>query len=189
MEVYVEQTPIRDVLVVRHQVFEDPRGFFQEVYREDEFDKIGLPSRFVQLNHSRSAKGVVRGLHFQWEPPMGKLMRVTLGTAFLVAVDIRKGSPTFGQWFGRELSAEDYGQIWAPAGCARGFCVLSDFAEVQYLCTGVYNPAAESGILWNDSRIGIDWPVKDQRISDKDAKAQTLSQWEASEQSSCFHYA
>src|SRR5437868_547615 len=104
---------------------------------------LGLPTRFVQDNHSASAKGVVRGLHFQWQPPMGKLMRVTRGAAFLVAVDIRKASPTLGKWFGIEISAENMKEMWAPAGFARGFCALSDDVEVQYKCTGVYNGSAE----------------------------------------------
>ena len=151
-----------------------------ETYREDQFEEMGLPTKFVQDNHSRSVKGTVRGLHFQWEPPMGKLMRVTLGTAFLVAVDIRKGSPTLGKWVGVEASAENRRQVWAPAGFARGFCVLSELAEIQYKCTGLYNDKAESGILWNDPAIGIEWPVKDPILSDKDRKAQTLEQWLAS---------
>ena len=177
MDVQIETTPIKDVIIVSHQVFEDSRGFFMEVFREDLFKKAGLPDRFVQLNHSRSSRNVLRGLHFQWEPPMGKLMRVSLGAAFLVAVDIRKGSPTLGQWFGTEISAENKKQLWAPAGFARGFCVLSEFAEIQYLCTGTYNQNAESGIAWNDPEIGIKWPVSNPQTSDKDDKAQSLSKW------------
>ena len=165
------------VIVVRPEVFEDERGFFMEVFRRDLFEQLGLPGDFVQLNHSASAKNVVRGLHFQWDPPMGKLMRVTVGTAFLVAVDIRKGSPTLGKSFSIEASAENKIQLWAPACFARGFCVLSDYAEIQYLCTGTYNKNAESGILWNDPAIAIDWPVTDPVLSDKDKNAQTLAQW------------
>ena len=116
---------------------------------------------------------------------MGKLMRVTLGKAFLVAVDIRKGSPTLGKWFGAEVSAEDKRQVWAPAGFARGFCVVSDYAEVQYKCTGIYNNKAESGILWNDPAIGIEWPVQNPILS---AKAQTLAQWLGSPLSDHFRY-
>ena len=126
-------------------------GFFTEFYRQDQFKELGLPGIFVQANHSRSSKNVLRGLHFQWEPPMGQLMRVTLGSAFLVAVDIRKGlSPHLGKWFGMEISAENKLEIWAPAGFARGFCVLSETAEIQYLTTGVYSNKCESGIRWND---------------------------------------
>jgi dTDP-4-dehydrorhamnose 3,5-epimerase len=177
MKVDVEPLGVPDALLIHHEVFGDDRGFFMEVFREDVFAAAGLPTRFVQLNHSRSAKNVVRGLHFQWEPPMGKLMRVTRGAAFLVGVDVRVGSPTLGQWVGVELSAETKQQMWAPAGFARGFCALTDDVEVQYACTGVYNAAGESGILWNDPVIGIEWPVKDPILSPRDVKAQTLAQW------------
>jgi dTDP-4-dehydrorhamnose 3,5-epimerase len=121
---------------------------------------------------------------------MGKLMRVTLGSAFLVAVDIRKGSPTLGKWVGVEASAENRKQVWAPAGFARGFCVLSDFAEIQYKTTGLYNNKCESGILWDDSAIGIEWPLpaRDVQLSEKDKKAQTLAQWLACPDSAHFTY-
>ena len=178
MQITIENTPIEDVVVVKSEVFEDERGFFMEVFRKDQFEQNGLPTDFVQLNHSASLKDVVRGLHFQWEPPMGKLMRVTVGTAFLVAVDIRKESPTLGKWFGIEASAENKLQLFAPACFARGFAVLSDYAEIQYMCTGIYGgPKGESGILWNDPEVGIDWPVKDPILSEKDKNAQTLAQW------------
>jgi dTDP-4-dehydrorhamnose 3,5-epimerase len=190
MEFRIESKSLRDVVVVVPEIFQDNRGFFLETYREDQFRALGLPTQFVQDNHSRSAKGVIRGLHFQWEPPMGKLMRVSFGSAFLVAVDIRKGSPSLGQWVGVEASAENRKQVWAPAGFARGFCVLSDFAEIQYKCTGIYNGKAESGILWNDTEIGIAWPLSDSeaQLSDKDRKASTLAQWLASPNSANFQY-
>jgi dTDP-4-dehydrorhamnose 3,5-epimerase len=190
MEFRIESKSLRDVVVVVPEIFQDDRGFFLETYREDQFRALGLPTQFVQDNHSRSVKGVIRGLHFQWEPPMGKLMRVSLGSAFLVAVDIRKGSPSLGQWVGVEASAENRRQVWAPAGFARGFCVLSDFAEIQYKCTGIYNGKAESGILWNDTEIGIAWPisVSEAQLSDKDRKAPTLAQWLASPNSANFQY-
>jgi len=190
MKIKIESQPLDGLAVLVPEVFQDSRGFFMETYREDQFEELGLPTRFVQDNHSRSAKGVVRGLHFQWDPPMGKLMRVTLGSAFLVAVDIRKGSPTLGKWFGVEASAENRRQVWAPAGFARGFCVLSDFAEVQYKCTGAYNSKAESGILWNDRAIGIAWPIKasEAELSEKDRNAQTLAQWLARPESDNFRY-
>lgn len=188
MQIKIETTPIDDVIVVKPGVFEDERGFFSEVYRADQFKELGLPEMFVQDNHSRSAKGVLRGLHFQWEPPMGKLMRVTVGKAFLVAVDIRKGSPSLGKWFGIEVSAENKLQVWAPAGFARGFCVLSNVAEIQYKCTGIYNNQAESGILWNDPAIGIEWPIKDPILSEKDKKAQTLAEWLKNPDSDNFKY-
>jgi dTDP-4-dehydrorhamnose 3,5-epimerase len=174
--------------VIAAEVFEDERGFFMEVYRADQFQELGLPTEYLQDNHSRSAMGVLRGLHFQWEPPMAKLMRVTYGSAFLVAVDIRKGSPTLGRWFGMEVSAQNKRQMFAPAGFARGFCVLSEFAEVQYKCTGIYNPRAESGIRWDDPDIGIEWPIKNPQLSAKDAKAQTFAGWLSSSGSDNFRY-
>jgi len=188
VQVEIEKTAIEGVIVVKPEVFEDQRGFFLEAYRQDQFQELGLPGNFVQLNHSGSVKNVVRGLHFQWDPPMGKLMRVTRGTAFLVAVDIRKGSPSLGQWFGVECSAENRWQLWAPASFARGFCVLSDYAEIQYMCTGIYNNAAESGVLWNDPQIGVEWPVTDPILSEKDTIAQTLDEWLATEESEHFTY-
>jgi len=188
MPIRIESRHLGDIAVLASEVFEDERGFFMEVYRADQYKALGLPTEFVQDNHSRSKQGVVRGLHFQWDPPMGKLMRVTYGSAFLVAVDIRKGSPTLGQWFGVEVSAQDKKQVWAPAGFARGFCVTSDFAEIQYKCTGIYNPKGESGIRWNDPKIGIQWPVKEPELSGKDRQAQTLDEWLASPASNHFQF-
>ena len=188
MQLRIASRHLNGVVVVVPEVFEDQRGFFMEVFRADQFRELGLPTEFVQDNHSRTSRNVVRGLHFQWEPPMGKLMRVTVGRAFLVAVDIRKRSPTLGKWFGAEVSAEDKKQVWAPAGFARGFCVLSDFAEVQYKCTGIYNSKAESGILWNDPAIGIKWPVQNPILSAKDARAQSLEHWLGSPSSDQFQY-
>jgi dTDP-4-dehydrorhamnose 3,5-epimerase len=188
MEITVERTPIEDLILVKPQIFRDERGFFSEVYRQDQFKSLGLPDSFVQMNHSGSIRGVTRGLHFQWDPPMGKLMRVPRGKAFLVAVDIRKRSPTIGKWFGTEVSDENGLQIWAPAGFARGFCVLSDYAEIQYLTTGVYNGKCESGIRWNDTAIGIDWPVKDPILSQKDKTAQAFSDWLKKPESEYFTY-
>jgi len=190
MEIKIESRSLRDVVVLVPEIFRDDRGFFMETFREDQFKANGLPVQFVQDNHSRSVKGVVRGLHFQWGPPMGKLMRVSLGSAFLVAVDIRKGSPTLGKWVGVEASAENRRQVWAPAGFARGFCVLSDVAEIQYKCTGIYNNKGESGILWNDPQIGIDWPIKIENalLSEKDKRAQTLAEWLSRPESANFSY-
>jgi len=188
MQIKIESRHLGDVVVLAPEVFEDERGFFLETYREDQFKSLGLPTNFGQDNHSRSAKNVVRGLHFQWEPPMGKLMRVTYGSAFLVAVDIRNGSPTVGKWIGIEVSAQNKKEVWAPAWFARGFCVLSDFAEIQYKCTGIYNNKAESGILWNDPAIGIKWPVSNPVLSAKDAGAQTLAQWLESPNAARFNY-
>lgn len=177
-----ESRQLGEIVVLVPQVLGDSRGFFMETFRADQFQQMGLPTRFVQDNHSRSSKGVLRGLHFQWDPPMGKLMRVTSGAAFLVAVDVRKGSPTLGQWFGVEISAENKKQVWAPYGFARGFCALTDACEVQYKCTGIYNPNGEAGIYFADPEIGIRWPIEiaDAIASDKDRKAPTLSRWLAS---------
>ncbi len=190
MEIKVESRHLGDVLVLVPQIFQDERGFFMEAFRADQFKELGIPTEFVQDNHSGSVKGVIRGLHFQWEPPMGKLMRVTRGAAFLVAVDIRKGSPTLGKWIGVEASAENRRQVWAPAGFARGFCVLSDYAEIQYKCTGIYNGKGESGVLFSDPEIGVEWPIPIDKaiVSDKDRKAQTLAQWLANPLSDNFKY-
>jgi dTDP-4-dehydrorhamnose 3,5-epimerase len=176
------------VKVIKTIAFEDPRGFFIEAFRADTFAALGLPTEYFQLNHSGSVKNVVRGLHFQYQPAMGKLMRVTRGAALVVAVDIRKGSPTLGQWVGAECTADNRIQMYAPASFARGFIVLSDFAEVQYMCTTTYNPPCESGILWSDPHIGIDWGIDNPILSEKDAKAQRLSEWLARPESDHFIY-
>ena len=173
-----ENTPLPGVIVITPKIFQDERGFFMETYREDIFrQELGVDPEFVQDNHSRSMKNTLRGLHFQWDPPMGKLMRVTVGNAFLVAVDLRKDSPTLGQWFGLEAGTENRKQVWAPAGFARGFCALTDVVEIQYKCTGTYNPACESGIRWDDPDVGIQWPTTEPILSNKDRDAQTLAQW------------
>ena len=184
----VESRHLEQVVVLVAKAFADQRGYFMESYREDQFRELGLPASFVQDNHSYSKKGVVRGLHFQWEPAMGKLMRVTQGTAFLVAVDLRIGSPTLGKWVGIEASPENRRMVWAPASFARGFCAMSDDVEVQYKCTGLYNGKAEAAIRWDDPEIGLEWPVKDAILSDKDRNAQTLAQWLASANARQFLY-
>jgi len=181
-------TALSDVIVVEPDVFRDERGFFLETYSEEKYARGGIAGKFCQDNHSRSSRGVLRGLHFQWDPPMGKLMRVTLGSAFLVAVDIRTGSPTFGKWAGVEVSAENRREVWAPAGFARGFCVLSEVAEIQYKCTGIYSNKAESGIRWDDPEIGIKWPTRDVLLSEKDRNAQTLAQWLSRPESANFSF-
>jgi dTDP-4-dehydrorhamnose 3,5-epimerase len=188
MQIKIESTHLRDVVVIVPDIFQDSRGFFSETFRADQFESLGLPTEFVQDNHSRSARGVVRGLHFQWEPPMGKLMRVTMGSAFLVAVDIRKGSPTLGKWVGVEASADNRRSVWAPAGFARGFCALTDPTEIQYKCTGIYNSKAESAIRWNDPMIGIEWPLVDVVVSEKDRNARSLEEWLASPESDKVAY-
>jgi len=188
MQIKIESRQLGDVVVIVPEVFQDSRGFFTETFRADQFKALGLPTEFVQDNHSRSAKGVVRGLHFQWNPPMGKLMRVTAGSAFLVAVDIRQESPTLGQWVGVEASAENRRQVWAPAGFARGFCALLEGTEIQYKCTGIYSNKAESAIRWNDPAIGIRWPLSDVVVSEKDRNAATLAEWLRSPDSVNFLY-
>ena len=189
MNINLLDTGIRDLLVVKNETFADARGFFTEVFNAAEFSRVGLDITIVQSNHSGSVKGVLRGLHFQWEPPMGKLMRVSRGSAFLVAVDIRMGSPTLGKHFGIEASEENRLQVYAPAGFARGFCVTSDYAEVHYLCTGTYNNGAESGISYCDPALGIAWPdIGERIISTKDANAQSLADWLARPESLHFQY-
>ncbi|MBN2303293.1 MAG: dTDP-4-dehydrorhamnose 3,5-epimerase [Anaerolineae bacterium] len=177
-----------EVKVIVPRVFDDHRGWFMEAYRKDLMTDLGIPYDFLQDNQSRSIKGVIRGLHFQWQPDMAKLMRVTVGTVFLVAVDIRRGSPTVGQWFGLEVSAENKRQVWAPPGFARGFCVLSDVAELQYKCTAIWNKDCEDSIRWNDPDIGIKWPEDNPIMADKDREARSLADWLASEEAEFLAY-
>jgi len=166
----VTQTSIPDVLIIEPKVFGDARGFFYESFNQKAFNEAtGTNHQFVQDNHSRSAKGVLRGLHYQIEQPQGKLVRVARGAVFDVAVDIRKGSPTFGQWVGMELTEENHKQLWIPAGFAHGFMVTSDMAEFLYKITDYYAPEHERCIAWNDSAIGIQWPaVTPPQLSTKD---------------------
>jgi len=189
MPLKIESVDLDGVVVLVPEVYQDERGYFLEVFRAGQLSEAGLPTTFVQENQSYSRKGVLRGLHFQWDPPMGKLMRVTRGKAFVVAVDLRLGSPSLGKWFGTEASAENRRMVWAPASFARGFLALSEGVEVQYLCTGVYNSKAESGIRWDDPDIGIEWPERPSLISEKDRQAQTLKEWIQSPQASYFRYA
>jgi dTDP-4-dehydrorhamnose 3,5-epimerase len=166
-------TDIPDVLIIEPKVFGDERGFFFESYNERQWEeKTGLRTLFVQDNHSRSAKGVLRGLHYQIRQPQGKLVRCVLGEVFDVAVDLRQNSPTFGKWSGALLSAENKRQMWVPEGFAHGFLVLSDAAEFLYKTTDYYAPENERGILWNDPELGIDWPIEGEPVlSKKDAEA------------------
>ena len=181
MPYQVTQTPIDGVLVLEPKVFGDARGFFFESFNAKDFEQAtGLKETFVQDNHSKSAKGVLRGMHYQVQHAQGKLVRVTQGAVFDVAVDIRKGSPTFGLWFGLELSAENKKQLWIPAGLAHGFLVISDSAEFLYKTTDYYHPEFERSILWNDPAIGIEWPLHlldaQPLLSAKDIAALTLGQ-------------
>lgn len=185
----VETTSVPDVRVIRPARFPDDRGWFSELFRAGAFEDLGLPSRFVQVNQSRSRRGVIRGLHFQWDPPQGKLMRVVAGRAFLVAADIRPGSPTLGTVVTVDASADDPLLVWAPASFARGFAALTDVTDVEYLCTAEYNPARESAIRWDDPSLGIRWPVSEPVLSAKDASAGSLEDWLARPESAAFDYA
>jgi dTDP-4-dehydrorhamnose 3,5-epimerase len=170
------ETTLPGVLLIQPKVFGDARGFFLENFHEARYAKAGIPGPFIQDNHSHSTKGVLRGLHFQKQYPQGKLVYLTSGTVFDVAVDIRRGSPTFGQWVGVTLVAETHQQFYVPAGFAHGFCVLSEEADFHYKCTEYYHPEDEGCIRWNDPQIGIEWPVIQPILSEKDAKARFLSE-------------
>ncbi|WP_017463814.1 dTDP-4-dehydrorhamnose 3,5-epimerase [Dyella ginsengisoli] len=172
----VLETRLQGALVIEPQVFGDARGFFYESYNEVKYREAGINPRFVQSNVSRSAYGVLRGLHYQWPNPQGKLVSVLEGEVFDVAVDIRRGSPSFGQWTGVMLTAENHRHFWIPEGFAHGFCVLSDYATFAYQCTALYDAKADAGILWNDAAIGIDWQITEPLLSDKDARAPMLNQ-------------
>ena len=164
----VSKPPIEGLLIIEPKVFADPRGVFYEVYSENRYNEHGIP-RFVQDNHSVSKKGVLRGLHYQVNSGQNKLVRVTQGEIFDVAVDIRKQSPTYGNWWGLSLSEMNNLQLYIPVGFAHGFCVLSESAEVLYKCSDYYSPEDERGILWSDPDLAIDWPIKDPILSEKDA--------------------
>ena len=159
----VVKTPIEGVLLIKPQVFGDERGYFVETWQKERYEAAGINLPFVQDNHSKSTKGILRGLHFQKQHPQGKLVMVSLGEVFDVAVDIRKGSPTFGKWFGAILNQENQNQLWIPPGMAHGFVVLSDVAHFHYKCTDFYHPG-EGSIRWNDPTIAIDWPYKEEPV-------------------------
>ena len=163
------KSSIPEVIVLAPPVFTDSRGYFLETYQQKKYAELGIPKPFVQDNQSYSTKNVLRGLHFQLRYPQGKLVRVTQGTVFDVAIDIRKNSPTFGKWHGEILSAENHKQMYIPENFAHGFCVLSDSAEFLYKCTDFYVPGDEGGLIWNDPQLGIKWPIDTPILSDKDA--------------------
>ncbi len=165
------ETELKDCFIVEPKVFGDDRGFFMETYNKKAFEEAGYTMEFVQDNHSKSRKGVLRGLHFQKTKPQGKLVRVISGEVFDVAVDLRKDSETYGKWFGLYLNSENKKQLYVPEGFAHGFLVTSDEAEFCYKCTDFYDPTDEGGLLWNDETIGIDWPldrVEEVALSEKD---------------------
>ena len=164
----VTPSEIEDVLIIDPDVFEDPRGFFMETFHRKRYKQIGIGIEFVQDNLSFSVKGTLRGLHYQYPNAQAKLVQVLQGEVFDVAVDIRKGSPTFSKWVGVCLSAENKRQLFIPAGFAHGYCVVSDTALFYYKCSKLYSPKDERGILWNDKELHIDWPTKNPLISDKD---------------------
>ncbi|HOT91194.1 MAG TPA: dTDP-4-dehydrorhamnose 3,5-epimerase [Anaerolineae bacterium] len=166
---------IPDVILIEPRVYGDARGFFVETYKHSEFAAAGIPRVFIQHNHSHSAHGVLRGLHYQLHPmAQGKLLSVVAGEIFDVAVDIRRGSPTYGQWVGAALSAANHHLLYVPPGFAHGFCVVSDMADLLYYVTAEYSPSHERGILWNDPALGIAWPIAEPRLSSKDANAPCL---------------
>jgi len=174
----IKQSKIPDVYVISPDVLGDERGFFMEVFRKDVFKKAGLGDlEFVQQNHSSSKKGVLRGLHLQWEPGLSKLIRVIKGEAFFAAVDARKNSKTVGKWVSEVLSSENKKQLFVPEGFASGFCVLSDMAEVEYHYSSLYNPKGETSIKWDDKDIGIKWPIDNPVISERDQSAESFESW------------
>lgn len=175
----VIDTSLDDVKIIEPRVFGDNRGFFLETWSEAAFSNAGLTVNFVQDNHSRSAQGVLRGMHYQIKHPQGKLVRCTAGEVFDVAVDMRKSSKQFGQWFGAVLSADNKRQLWVPPGFAHGFYVMSETADFQYKCSDIYAPDYERSLFWNDPAVGIEWPLVDgveTQLAAKDESAKLLSE-------------
>ncbi len=176
MSLKLIDTAITDVLLIEPEVHSDSRGFFLEIFHHKKYADVGIDQTFIQDNYSHSEHGIIRGLHYQLHRPQGKLVFVMAGEILDVVVDIRRGSPTFGKWFGTHLSAKNKRQIYIPEGFAHGFCVLSKSADVMYKCTDFYDPEDESGIIWSDETIAIDWPVKTPVLSDKDSRYQGLTE-------------
>jgi len=173
------ETELPGVLIIEPKVFGDARGFFLETFQKQRYEDAGIPGyelEFVQDNHSRSAKGVLRGLHFQLENPQGKLVSAGTGAVFDVAADVNPDSPSYKTWVGVELTEENHRQLWIPPGYAHGFCVLSDIADFQYKCTALYHPQSDSGVAWDDPQLAIDWPVENPLLSDKDLSLPTLTE-------------
>jgi len=173
--VKVIETGLPGVLLLEPKAFGDARGFFMETWQAARYREAGMPERFVQDNHSRSRRGVLRGLHYQLVQPQGKLVWVTRGAVFDVAVDIRRDSPSFGRWYGCMLDDIDHRQLYIPPGFAHGFCVVSDEADFFYKCTDYYHPQSERGIAWDDPEIGIDWPLREVSLSAKDQRNPRLN--------------
>ena len=170
----VIETALPGVLIIEPKVFGDSRGFFIETFQLERYREIGITQPFVQDNHSRSPHGVLRGLHYQKTRPQGKLVRVSRGAVYDVAVDVDPKSPTFGRYVGVELSDDNHRQVWIPPGYAHGFCVLSALADFEYKCTDLYFPEDEGGVIWNDPDVAIPWPISAPRLSDKDTRNPTL---------------
>ena len=170
----VTETRLPGVLIIEPKVFGDHRGFFKETFQTERYAELGIDLPFVQDNHSRSQKGVLRGLHFQINRPQGKLVSCSRGAVYDVAVDVNPSSSTFGQYVGVELTEDNHTQLWIPPGYAHGFCVLSDVADFQYKCTDLYYPDDEGGIIWNDPEVGIEWPIRNPLLSEKDLKLSSL---------------
>ena len=168
-------TQIPDVILIKPNLFKDNRGYLLESFHSEKFKKAGININFLQDNHVKSIKNTLRGLHFQVNYPQAKLLRCLIGKVFDVAVDIRKNSPSYGKWVGRELSEENKFQLFIPEGFAHGYYVMSDEAEVTYKCSNIYHPEDQQGILWNDPQVGIEWPEREPILSDKDADASLLT--------------
>ena len=172
-----EETPLPGVYLLQPAVFGDPRGFFLESWNRETFREAGFDLDFVQDNHSRSARGTLRGMHYQTKHTQGKLVRVTAGEVFDAVVDVRRDSPTLGQWYGITLSAENHHMLWVPPGFAHGFCVTSDYADFQYKCTDIYHPASEVALAWDDPHVGIEWPLAPGEVPQLSAKDQQGLAW------------
>jgi dTDP-4-dehydrorhamnose 3,5-epimerase len=169
------ETKLGGVVLLEPRVFGDERGFFVETFSKEAWAELGVEAEFVQHNHSRSGKGILRGLHFQTEPGQAKLLRCARGAIFDVAVDLRRDSPTYGQWEGHVLDDERHRQLFVPVGFAHGFVVLSDVADVSYLVSSVYDPATEAGIAWDDPEVGVEWGVEEPVLSERDKTAPKLN--------------
>jgi dTDP-4-dehydrorhamnose 3,5-epimerase len=175
------KTPIEGVVLIDPQVFGDDRGFFMETWQAAKFDAAGIDAKFVQDNHSRSTQWTLRGMHMQIDHTQGKLVRVTSGTVFDVVVDLRRGSPSFGQWWGTELSDQNHSMVWVPPGLAHGMLVTSPVADFLYKCTDIYSPVHERTLAWNDTTVGIKWPIPEgvqPNLSAKDSRGQRFSEIE-----------
>ena len=173
------ETVLPGVLIIEPNVFGDARGFFLETFHKQRYEEAGIPAaglEFLQDNHSRSRKGVLRGLHFQLENPQGKLVSAGTGVVFDVAADVNPDSATYGQWVGVELSEDNHRQLWIPPGYAHGFCVLSEVADFQYKCTALYHPESDGGVRWDDPDLGIEWPIDAPLLSEKDMQLPLLSE-------------